>query len=215
MRMKIGIINAGNVGGTLAKIWVKADHEVMVSKDGNPAKLQSLLRQLSSRAQAGSLAEAARFGDVALCSVYWPHFEAVLDAIGPLENQILIDTINPLKVDETFRHALDTEFLRHTAASLELQKRLPKVRVVKAFSTLVAPLLDNVAWIGAPVKPSILVAGDDAEAKRITGTLAENAGFPWLDVGPLKMAQSIERLLPLYTVSPRRMAETPDCRASV
>ena len=44
------------------------------------------------------------------------------------------------------------------------------------------------------MKPSILVAGDDAEAKRITGTLAENAGFPWLDVGPLKMAQSIERL---------------------
>ncbi|MEY2606037.1 MAG: 8-hydroxy-5-deazaflavin:NADPH oxidoreductase [Verrucomicrobiota bacterium] len=131
MRMKIGIINAGNIGGTLAKVWVKAGHEVMVSKDGNPAKLQSLLQQLSLRAQAGSLAEAARFGEVALCSVYWPHFEAVLDAIGPLENQILIDTINPLKVDETFRHALDTEFLRHTAASLELQKRLPKVRVVK------------------------------------------------------------------------------------
>lgn len=48
--------------------------------------------------------------------------------------------------------------------------------------------------MGASVKPSILIAGDDAEAKRIVGTLTENAGFPWLDVGPLEMAQNIGRL---------------------
>jgi 8-hydroxy-5-deazaflavin:NADPH oxidoreductase len=192
--MKIGIVNAGNIGGTLAKAWAKAGHEIMVSKHGNKARLQPLLEQLGPRACAGSLAEAARFGEVALFSVYWPHFEAVLDTVGPLENQILIDTINPLKVDETYKHTLDTELLSNTAASLELQKRLPKVRMVKAFSTLAAPLLDSAAWIGASVKPSILIAGDDAEAKQIAGTLAENAGFPWIDVGPLETAQSIEGL---------------------
>ncbi len=76
--MKIGIVNAGNIGGTLAKAWAKAGHEIMVSKHGSQTKLQPLLKQLGPRAYAGSLAEAARFGEVTLFSVYWPHFQTAL-----------------------------------------------------------------------------------------------------------------------------------------
>ena len=60
--MKIGVINAGNIGGRLAKAWVQAGHEVMVSKDGDRAKLQSLLAQLNDKALVGELEQAAQLG---------------------------------------------------------------------------------------------------------------------------------------------------------
>ena len=68
--MKIGIINAGNIGGRLARAWVSAGYDVMLSKDGDQAKLQPLVDELGGKVLVGSLREAAQYGDVVLFSVY-------------------------------------------------------------------------------------------------------------------------------------------------
>lgn len=78
--MKIGVINAGNIGGRLAKAWVQAGHEVMVSKDSDRAKVQPLLAQLGDKAIVGELEEAAQFSDVLLFSVYWLRFFASFES---------------------------------------------------------------------------------------------------------------------------------------
>src|SRR5436190_18050064 len=66
--MKIGIIGAGHIGGTLAKLWVAAGHEVLVSSR-HPDELAPLVKELGPKARAGTPAEAARFGEVVLVSV--------------------------------------------------------------------------------------------------------------------------------------------------
>jgi hypothetical protein len=66
--LKIGIIGAGKIGGTLAELWVKAGHEVLVSSR-HPAELEPLARSLGPKARAGTPREAAVFGDVVLVSV--------------------------------------------------------------------------------------------------------------------------------------------------
>jgi putative NADH-flavin reductase len=66
--MKIGIVGAGHIGGTLAKLWVAAGHEVLLSSR-HPGELRALAKQLGPRARVGPPREAASFGDVVLVSV--------------------------------------------------------------------------------------------------------------------------------------------------
>ena len=60
---KIGIIGTGKIGGTLAELWVKAGHEVLISSR-HPEELQGLAKSLGPKARAGTPREAAVFGDV-------------------------------------------------------------------------------------------------------------------------------------------------------
>src|SRR5574341_1798322 len=66
--LKIGVIGAGRIGGTLASLWVKAGHQVLISSR-HPDQLQDLARSLGPRARAGTPKEAATFGEVVLVSV--------------------------------------------------------------------------------------------------------------------------------------------------
>src|SRR5262245_11265638 len=63
--MKIGIIGTGEIGGTLAKLWTQAGHEVLISSR-HPEKLQNLAKSLGPKAKVGTPREAAVFGDVVL-----------------------------------------------------------------------------------------------------------------------------------------------------
>src|SRR5574341_441942 len=52
--LKIGIIGAGRIGGTLASLWVKAGHEVLISSR-HPDQLRELARSLGPKARAGKV----------------------------------------------------------------------------------------------------------------------------------------------------------------
>src|SRR5262249_35739974 len=66
--LKIGILRTGHIGGTLAKLWVAAGHEVLISSR-HPDELRPLAKQLGPRARVGTPKEAASFGDVVVVSV--------------------------------------------------------------------------------------------------------------------------------------------------
>ena len=202
--MKIGVINAGNIGSRLAKAWVQAGHEVMVSKDGDRTKLQPLLAQLGDKALVGELEEAAQFSDILLFSVYWLRLDQVLNRLGSLEGKILIDTMNPLKVNEAFEHSHDLDFMQSSSTSEELQRRVPNAKIVKAFSTIPFHLLDKDAWQGSQMLPAVFFAGDDIEAKQVVAQLIHDAGFPSIDAGSLHSARLLEQMGILL----HRIAET-------
>ena len=191
--MKIGILNAGNIGRTLAKPWHNAGHELMLAKQGNQEKLDKLMPEVAG-ANRGTLKQAADFGEAVLFSVYWLNLDKVLAEVGALEGKIVIDTMNPLKVSEQFEHYHDLEFMKSSSTSEELQKRLPKAHVVKAFSTMPSAVLDSTQWSNNPVKPAIFVAGDDRSAKEVVFQLFKNAGFEPFDTGALANARSIEQM---------------------
>ena len=100
--MKIGILNAGNIGRSLAVPWLRAGHDLLLATQGSPEKLDAFLRQFPS-ARGGRTNEAARFCEVVLFSVYWPRFEASLAAVDELTDKIVIDTISPLKCQRAVR----------------------------------------------------------------------------------------------------------------
>ena len=191
--MKIGIVNAGNIGRTLARVWHDAGHDLLLAKAGDQTKLNRFMPEVAS-AQNGSPLQAAEFGDVILFSVYWPRFEETLEEVGDLRGKIVIDTMNPLNVNEEFEHYHDTEFMTNNSTSEELQKRLPGAMVVKAFGTMPAPVLDAKQWQDNAIAPPIFVASDHEDAKEKVMQLVQDAGFEPFDAGPLAASRSIEQL---------------------
>ncbi|MFC3692144.1 NADPH-dependent F420 reductase [Chenggangzhangella methanolivorans] len=210
--MKIGILNTGNIGARLARAWAAAGHDLVLAKDGEDRKLEPILAELGDKARLGSIREAAEFGEVVLFSVYWPRVSAIVDAVGDaLDGKVVIETMNPLGVTPEFKHFHDVDFMRDSSTAEDLQKRLPKARVVKAFSTLAAPVLEAAAWETAPSRPGVPYATDDAGAGQITRKLVEDAGFRPLAAGPLKGARQIEQLgVFLHHVADHEYGGDPD-----
>src|SRR4249919_2235287 len=78
--MKLAIIGAGSVGGTLGTAWAqKAGDEIFFGvRDPKSDKVRALLRTLGGKAQAGTPAEAA------------------IRSMGNLNGKIILDATNPL-----------------------------------------------------------------------------------------------------------------------
>src|SRR5260370_12392331 len=61
--MRIAIIGAGNVGGTLGKGWAKKGHDVFFGvRNPTDDKTRQLVQAIGSKAQARTVGEAAAFG---------------------------------------------------------------------------------------------------------------------------------------------------------
>lgn len=127
--MKIGIIGAGNVGGTLGLGWAKRGHEVVFGvRDCADPKLKELLAAAGGRAKATPVREAAAGSDVVVLTVPWPAAEDALRNAGALSGKILLDCTNPLTPDLSgFTHAHTTSGGEQVAAWA------PGARVVKIF----------------------------------------------------------------------------------
>lgn len=175
--MKIGIVGAGQVGTSLAKALTRVGHQVMVSsRTPQSEKMQALRREIG--VEVGTVTETVAFGDAVVMAMGWAHIpEAVQDG-GDWTGKILIDLTN--------RFGGTGE-----SAAQELS-RVTGARVIKAFNTIGAEHYQNPSFDGQPA--SMLVAGDDAEAKQVAMSLAQDLGFEPIDAGGLGAAIHLENL---------------------
>jgi len=179
--VRIGIIGAGKIGGTLAKHLVDAGHEVAVSNSRGPETLAGLVGDLGEGAQALTAADAARFGDVVVVSIpFGRHRELPTEGVA---GKVVIDTNNYYpRRDGTFEE-LDSE--RMTSSEL-LQAHLSAARVVKAFNAIVwTRLRDDGRAAGDQGRYGIPLSGDDVQAKQTVAELIEQVGFDPVDAGTL------------------------------
>ena len=190
--MKIGIIGAGNIGGTLGRAWAAKGHEVVFGvRDPRGPKVQELVKATGGKARAASPAEAAAHGEVVLLATPWAAAQAALRGAGDLTGKILIDATNPLRPD------LSGLTLGHTtSAAEEVARWAPGATVVKAFNTIGAQHMANPRF--GTQSASMLICGDDAAAKKAVLALAEVLGFDPVDAGPLTQARLLEPLAMLW-----------------
>lgn len=179
--MKIGILGAGNIGATAARLFITAGHEIAVSNSRGPESLKDLAQELGSRTQAMTIDDAARFGEVVLLAVPWRTPEA-LPHPDLLRGKIVIDAMNPYRPDGGFYD------LGGSTSSEEVLKRIPGARLVKAFNTIYYVHLAGRGRKDLPAdeRHTIYVAGDDAEAKQVVSRLIEEIGFAAIDTGSLR-----------------------------
>src|SRR5437762_12219350 len=65
--MKIGIIGAGNIGGTLTRRLAKLGHQIFVANSRGPETLKGLATETG--AKAVSVSEAARSGELVVVTI--------------------------------------------------------------------------------------------------------------------------------------------------
>jgi hypothetical protein len=184
--MRIGIIGAGWLGGTVGRQWVKAGHEVLFSSR-HPERFESLTSELGSRASAGTVAEAAAFGLVVLIATPY----AALPAIGrdhgeALRGKVVLDATNPWPSEPLTRDA-ERDGVGITSARL-----LPGTRLVRAFSAVDATAIEA-SGTGRGRRLAVPLAGDDREAVETAVQLVRDAGCEPLVVGDLATARSFQR----------------------
>lgn len=166
--MKIAIIGQGNVGKALASGLEAAGHQVSVTgRDAEKTR------------------DAARNAEVIFLAVPFGELGNVASALGSAaDGKIVVDVSNALTAD--FKLALG----HTTSGGEELQQKLPRARVVKAFNTVFAQHMASGRLNGEQL--TALVASDDAEAKKTVIKLAGELGFDGVDAGPLLNSRLLE-----------------------
>ncbi len=187
--MKLGIIGAGNVGGTLGTAWAqKAGHEIFFGVT-NPKsdKTQALLRRLGGKARAGTAAEAAGFGEMIVLATPWPATEAAIRSMGDLRGRIILDASNPLAMGPD---GFGLEIGHSISAGEKVQGWAKGASVFKTLNTTGFGNMADPVFRG--VKSVMFVAGDDAANKPKVIALVAALGFEVVDAGPLRNARLLE-----------------------
>ncbi|MDX2005009.1 MAG: NAD(P)-binding domain-containing protein [Meiothermus sp.] len=171
--MKVGIIGSGKVGGAIGIGLAKRGHAVVFSSR-DPLNPRAEL--LAAGAQVRSVQETVHGAEVLVVALPWNILPEVLGGLKGLEGKILIDATNRFGSFDK-------------SAGEELAALVPGVRVVKAFNTIGFEHMDAPAFAE---KPTMLLAGNDAEAKQTVARLAQELGFEPLDAGPLSSSAALE-----------------------
>lgn len=197
--MRIAILGAGNVGGTLGRRWAEAGHDVKFGVRRPDAGAQAVKggqgQGLPSRTSVVSPAEAVREANVVVLATPWGAVEDALreagrDA-GALDGRPLLDATNPLKAG----FALDVGPGGESGAE-RIQALVPNAHVVKVFNTTGAENLRDPTYGGAATV--MFYAGNDTGAKRVAHELASTLGFDPVDAGVLTRARALENLAALW-----------------
>ena len=179
--MRIGIIGSGNIGSTAARLFVDAGHEVAIANSRGPESLADLVADLGEGAHAGTVAEAASFGEAVLVAIPFGRYPALPAA--SLADRVVIDAMNYYPNRDGNIAELDDD----TTTSTELlAAHAPRARVVKAFNTMNYRVLKERGKPGGGEdRLAIFAAGDDPDAKALVSALIEQIGFAAVDTGGL------------------------------
>ena len=165
----VSIIGTGNMGQAIAGVAGKGGHTVQ------------LLGQFDSA--------TAVTGDIVVLAVPYPAVSAVIAERGDtLAGKIVVDITNPLNF-ETFDSLTVSA---DSSATAEIAEALPASRVLKAFNTTFAATL-AAGRVGS-LPTTVLIAGDDADAKSTLAGVITSGGLNAIDAGPLKRARELEGL---------------------
>lgn len=190
--MEIAIIGAGDVGGTLGRLWAKKGHHLMFGvRNLQSHNVLNLIRSINSSVKVGTIGEAASFANVIVLAIPWMAVEETIKSAGNLSGKILIDPTNPINADCT---GLIIE--SSTSAAEEIAKWAKGSKVVKAFNSIGAKTLDNLQF--GLVRADAFICGDDFNSKTLVKQLATEIGFDTLDAGPLINARMLEYLALLW-----------------
>lgn len=181
--MKIGIIGAGLIGGSAARLFAEAGHEVALANSRGPETLTDLVEEIGARAQAATVEEAARFGDVVLVSIPLGRYrELPAEAFA---GKIVIDANNYYPERDGQIDELESD--EKTSSEL-LAEHLKEARVVKGFNTIWYEHLRTQGRRDLPLdeRRAIFIAGDDREARETVARLIEDIGFAAVETGKLR-----------------------------
>jgi 8-hydroxy-5-deazaflavin:NADPH oxidoreductase len=165
----VSIIGTGNMGPAIAGVVTNGGHTVELFGQNDTDKPVT--------------------GEVVVLAV---PYAAVSDIVaqrgGQLAGKVVVDITNPVNFETFDSLVVPTD----GSAAAELAAALPQSRVVKAFNTNFAATLASGTVGGNPT--TVLLAGDDADAKSLLAGIVTAGGLRAIDAGSLRRARELEAL---------------------
>lgn len=181
----VTIIGTGNMGSAVAALAARAGSTVQVL-DRDQQKADGLAGQVGGT--SGAVGEEIT-GEIVVLAVPYTALTELADMYGSqLEGTIVVDVTNPVDLS-TFDSLIVPA---DSSAAAELQAKVPGAKVLKAFNTVFASTLASGKVGDAPA--TVLVAGDDADARQALVDLVAAGGMAAVGVGSLKRARELEAL---------------------
>lgn len=165
----ISILGTGNMGAAIASVVEKGGNSVqLLGKDDINQPLT---------------------GDIVVLAVPYPAVDQILTERGEqLAGKVVVDITNPLNF-ETFD---SLTVPADSSATAEIAAALPQSRVLKAFNTTFAGTL--AAGTVGGLTTTVLIAGDDADAKSTLAGVVASGGLKAIDAGSLSRARELEAI---------------------
>lgn len=191
--MKIGIIGAGNIGGTLARKLVAAGHAVKLAGSKGPDDIREQAQKIGATAVTSE--EAVRDVEVVVLSIPFASIPEVASVFaGVPADVVVIDTSNYYPQFGTRIPEVDEGRPESVWSSEQLGRP-----VVKTFSAALAKTLaEGGKPAGAAGRFAMPVSGDNAAAKAVAQKLVDDAGFDPLDAGGLDSSWRQQPGTPAY-----------------
>lgn len=174
--MRIGVLGAGQVGRALAEGLARHGHETRLGNRSGDA--------------GGTYAEVAAWADLGILAVVGTAAVDVAAGVADaLQGKVLVDATNPLD----FSSGRAELFVRgDDSLGEQVQRAVPGARVVKAYNTVNNSLMVDPDLPGGP--PTMLLAGDDPDAKQSVVRLLEQTGWETADLGGIECSRELEQL---------------------
>ena len=199
--MKIAVLGTGMVGNALATKLVQVGHQVMMgSRTANSSDGQEWLRSVGGKAQIGTFADTAAFGDIVLdCTNGANCIEALRQAgAANLRGKILLNIGNPLDFSKGKLPVLTV--CNTDSLGEQVQREFPDTLVVKVLNTVNCALMVDPSIV--PGDHNLFICGNSEAAKsKVTGWLSE--WFGWksgniIDLGDITGSRGMEMWMPIW-----------------
>jgi predicted dinucleotide-binding enzyme len=193
--MRIGIIGAGQIGGTLARRLRALGHDVSIANSRGPQSLRDLAGETG--AQPVTVDQAARARDVVIVTIPMKNIPRLPPGLfdGVPDDVVVVDTGNyyPRQRDGRIE-AIEAGTTESRWVSHQLRRP-----VVKAFNNIYARhLLERGQPRGTAGRIALPVAGDDRRAKDVVIRLLDELGFDGVDAGGLDESWRQQPATPVY-----------------
>ncbi len=181
--MKIGIIGAGNIGGTLARHLAKLGHQVFIANSRGPESLAAFAAEIG--ATAVSVQDAVRAGEIVIVSIPLPAvadlppglFANVSDSVVVIDTGNYYPELRDKPIDAIEAGMLDSQWVAQ-------QLGRP---VIKAFNNMGAhSLRKRGVPPRTPGRIALSAAGDPMEARAVVLRLIDDLGFDAVDAGGME-----------------------------
>jgi predicted dinucleotide-binding enzyme len=191
---QVGVLGSGEVGRRLAAGFRSRGHDVMIgSRDPAKPELREWLSGDGGGIKAGTFAQAAAHGELLVLAVLGDAAEEAIADARPenFSGKVVIDAMNPLDFSAGFPPKLS--IAGEDSLGERVQRALPDAKVVKAFNTIGNPYFVDPVLSEGP--PTMLIAGNDEDAKHTVGDVLADFGWPDpVDIGSIEGSRELEAI---------------------
>ena len=183
--MRITILGAGHIGGTLGRNWALAGHEIEYGvRDPLKPRVQELVQSLGGRASVASIVEVIGFGEVVVFAI--PGFamdETISANARLLDGKIIVDAANNMGAPSM-----------NSLATFAAQT--PDARVYRAFNSYGWEVFDNPIF--QDTQADLFYCGPEGESRARVERLISDVGLNPIYVGGPEQVEVVDSVLKLW-----------------